>query len=284
MNRVQYQVQFDKVGEPTEVLAVRDNVQVKAHSDDQVLIKVRAAPINPSDLLYVKGSYLTKSPTFPTTAGFEGAGDVIEVGKNVSSVKVGAKVHFRTVGSWSQYAVTNAEDLIPLPDGISYEWGCQILVNPVTAHALIDVGQVQPGEWILQTASASALGRIIIRLGKIKGFKTINVVRRKEQINELKALGADEVIVSTSETISDRVKEITGGKGVRNIFDAVGGDLSELLKSLSYFGTVWNYGTLAGVAQVNSSLLWRTLGGVRCLHLEVYMKKSIKRENYFYIY
>jgi len=275
----QFQIQFDKIGEPLDVLVVRENQPIKQLLANQVLIKVKARPINPSDLLYVKGIYLRKPESFPAVCGFEGAGDVVEVGSEVKTINVGQRVHFLTsFGSWSEYAITTPDSVIPLPNGISYELGCQIFVNPATAYGLLDASNAQPGEWVLQTAAGSSLGRVLIRLAKIKGIKTINIVRRAEQVADLKALGADEVIVSTTENVLNRIKEITGGKGVRNIFDCVAGDTSELQKTLGYMGTIWIYGALGGPAQINVNLLWKDNTAIRCFHIETYLRNNPKEK------
>jgi len=276
MARVQYQAQFDKFGDPAEVIVIRENQPLKQIAPNQVLIKVKTTPINPSDLMYAKGHYLKKPESFPAVIGFEGAGDVIEIGSEVKTVTVGKRVHFLSSGTWSEYAITTPDAIIPLPDGISYELGAQILINPATAYGLLDASAPQPGEWILQTAAASALGRILIRLANIKGIKTINLVRRAEQVAELKALGADEVIVSSTENVVERVKQITGGKGVRNIYDCVAGDTSDLQKTLGYLGTIWVYGALAGPAKPNVGLLFAENSAVRGFHVETYLRNIPK--------
>jgi len=276
MARVQYQAQFDKFGDPADVVVLKENQPVKHIAPNQLLIKVKASPINPSDLLYVKGHYLKKPESFPATSGFEGAGEVIEIGSEVKTVTVGQRVHFLSLGTWSEYSIASPDSIIPLPDGISYELGCQIFINPATAYGLLDASGAQPGEWILQTAAGSALGRVLIRLANIKGIKTINLVRRAEQVAELKALGADEVVVSTSENVVERVKAITGGKGVRNIFDCVAGDTSDLQQTLSYLGTIWVYGVLGGPAKPNVNLLFAENSAIRGFHVETYLRNIPK--------
>jgi len=102
------------------------------------------------------------------------------------------------------------------------------------------------GEWLLQTAAASVLGRLVIQLGKILGFKTINIVRNPQQVDELKEIGADAVIVSSKEDVQKRILELTEGKGVLYALDPVGGDTtSAILKSLAYGGKLVIYGQLS---------------------------------------
>jgi len=102
------------------------------------------------------------------------------------------------------------------------------------------------GEYLLQTAAGSALGRVVIQLGKIFGFKTINVIRNAEAKAELLAAGADEVIVTSTEKVSERVKAITGGKGVKYAIDCVGGEATtEIVHSMAYKGKLLIFGELA---------------------------------------
>lgn len=104
----------------------------------------------------------------------------------------------------------------------------------------------QPGEWLLQTAAGSTLGRVVLQLAKLRGFKTINVVRRREQVEELKSLGADEVICTADEDLVARVREITGGSGVMKAIDAVGGATGAgVASALGRGGVVLVYGLLS---------------------------------------
>jgi len=142
-----------------------------------------------------------------------------------------------------------------VPDNLSVDLAAQLTMNPLTAYGLLESGHLRTGDYVLQTAAASSLGKLLIQLAKTKGYKTINVVRRKDQEKELKALGADEVI--TTEEIATKVRQITGGKGVKYAIDAVAGDgISEIIKVLAYDGTVNFYGALAGHANPQLSLLW----------------------------
>jgi NADPH:quinone reductase-like Zn-dependent oxidoreductase len=106
--------------------------------------------------------------------------------------------------------------------------------------------KVPPGAWLLQTAAGSALGRMVIRLGRLHGFRTVNVVRRREQAEELQKAGADAVICTAHESIEERVRAITGGAGVPFALDAVGGATgSAVIKALAPDGRLLFYGTLA---------------------------------------
>jgi NADPH:quinone reductase len=239
-------LRFDRCGEPAEVLRLAEEPQPVPQAG-QVLVRLRARPINPSDLYYVRGTYGIKPP-LPATPGFEGAGVIEAVGEGANHLRAGQKViPLGVAGTWAEYLVAPAEQVIPYPDSLSDSVAAQFVVNPLTAWVMVfDELKVQPGEWLLQTAAGSTLGRLVLQLAKLRGFKTVNVVRRRDQVGELKALGADEVICSEDEDIAARVREITG-KGVRAAIDAVGGRTGGAAAgALAPGGTLLVYGLLSG--------------------------------------
>jgi NADPH:quinone reductase-like Zn-dependent oxidoreductase len=150
-------------------------------------------------------------------------------------------------GAWAEYAVVPARQLIPLPDDIPDEQAAGFFVNPLSALAMTRyVLQVPAGAWLLQTAAGSALGRMVIRLGKQFGFRTINVVRRREQAEELRRLGADAVICTADESIPNAVRALTDGRGVKYAIDAVGGETgAAVIQALGPGGRMLVYGTLS---------------------------------------
>lgn len=134
-----------------------------------------------------------------------------------------------------------------MPDSVSNNNAAQFFVNPMSAYLMTtEYLTPQKDEWFLQTAAGSALGKIVIQLGKILGFKTINVVRNENNKEELLQAGADEVIVSSKEKVSERVMAITGGKGVKYAIDCVGGEqTTEILHSMAYGGKILIFGQLS---------------------------------------
>ncbi|HET6575046.1 MAG TPA: zinc-dependent alcohol dehydrogenase family protein [Fimbriiglobus sp.] len=241
-------VVFDRPGPPDEVLAVRD-VPTPTPRRGEVRVRMLASPVNPSDLLYVRGSY-TVAPKLPATPGFEGVGVVESSGGGLlGRFLVGRRVvvmNDRT-GNWAEYAVASAKQCIPVPSELADEQAATFFVNPATALAITrHVLNVPPGEWLLQTAAGSALGKMVIRLGKESGFRTVNVVRRREQIDELKNLGADHVLCDADGPLPEQVKKLVPG-GVRYAMDAVGGATgSQVVECLSSDGRLVVYGTLSG--------------------------------------
>jgi NADPH2:quinone reductase len=239
---------FEAFGEPSQVLRVRE-VHDPKPGPGQVRVRMILSPINPSDLLVVQGRYGVL-PTLPATPGFEGVGIVDEVGPGLLGRFVKGK---RVVainsqgGNWAELAVIPARQARPVPDDIPDEQAATYFVNPATVLAMVrHVLAVPKGEWLLQSAAGSTLGRMIILLGRHDGFKTLNVVRRHEAIDELKSLGGDAVISSSDGAIDEQVRRITGGPGVRYAVDPVGGETGTgVFQSLAPGGRLLLYGTLS---------------------------------------
>ena len=141
-----------------------------------------------------------------------------------------------------------AAQLIPVPDAVSDQTAAQFVVNPLTAWIMtVEELDLQPGEWLLQTAAGSTLGRVVLQIAKQRGFKTINVVRRREQAEELKALGATKSSATDEEDIPERVREITGKEGLTKAIDAVGGETgAAVVSALGRGGVMLVYGLLSG--------------------------------------
>jgi len=245
-------VQLERYGEPEQVLVTRD-ASLKEPGANQVRVRMRAAPINPSDLLTVRGSYGRTAP-LPFTPGYEGVGIIDAVGpgllKHLRGLKPGRRVGVLAVGggSWQESLVLSARHVVPIPNDIPDEQAASFFVNPATVIVMVrKVLHVRRGDWLLQTAAASALGKMVIRLAKHDRFRTINVVRRQEQVDELRRLGADEVIATDHERVEDRVQKITQGAGVPFALDPVGGAMGgSALQSLGENGRLLVYGTLSG--------------------------------------
>lgn len=240
-------VRFYEFGDPADVLRVEDVPQPEPGAH-QALVRLRARPINPSDLLTVSGHY-GALPPLPATPGLEGMGEVVAVGEGVSHLRPGRRViPLGVQGTWQEYILAPGAQLIAVPDGVNDQTAAQFVVNPLTAWIMcVEELALRPGEWLLQTAAGSTLGRVVLQIARLRGFKTINVVRRRDQVEELKALGADEVICTDEEDIAERVREVAGKEGVTKAFDAVGGETgAAVMRSLGRGGVMIVYGRLSG--------------------------------------
>jgi NADPH:quinone reductase len=241
---------FESFGEPGDVLHVRDIPEPHA-GPGQVRVRMIASPINPSDVMVVQGRYGVL-PKLPATPGFEGVGIVDEVGPGLLGRLLslnGKRVVVMNAegGNWAEFAVIPARQARPVPDDIPDEQAATFFVNPASVLAMVrHILAVPKGAWLLQSAAGSTLGRMIIHLGRHDGFKTLNLVRRREAMDELKALGGDSVISSSDGPIAEQVRRITGGEGVRYAIDPVGGETGTgVFQSLTTNGRLVLYGTLS---------------------------------------
>ena len=241
-------VVFDRVGSPSEVLRLEDDVPAPQPKRGEVLVRMLASPVNPSDLMFIAGKYGLKPP-LPATPGFEGVG-VIEAtgGGFLGWLRKGKRVAVINdrIGNWGEYTVTSARQVVPVPDALSDEQAACFFVNPATALAMTqDVLKVPRGAWLLQSAACGELGKMVIRLGYKFAFRTINVVRRREQVEELKKLGADHVIVESDGPIPEQLRKLVPD-GVRYAIDPVGGETgSQVIAALSQGGRCLLYGSLS---------------------------------------
>jgi NADPH:quinone reductase-like Zn-dependent oxidoreductase len=241
-------VVLEKWGDPEEVLEVRE-VPDPQPGRGEVRVRMLASPINPSDLLMIRGEYGRK-PRLPATPGFEGVG-VVEAGSGLLARRVmGRRVAVlnSTTGNWQEKVVVPARQAVPVPRELTDEQAATFFVNPASALAMTRyVLDIPPGAWLLQTAAGSALGHMVIRLGKRYRFRTLNVVRRREQAEELLRAGGDAAVATNEESLYEKVQALTGGQGVPFAIDSVGGDTgTQALSCLGRGGRMVIYGTLAG--------------------------------------
>lgn len=245
---------FEQPGKPVDVLKPTE-VALPQPGPSEVRVKVVAAPVNPSDIMFVQNLYGIR-PQLPSGAGFEGMGIVDALGEGVQ-MRTGMRVSFTSVGTWGEYAIAHQRSLIPVPDAMSDEVAAQLFVNPFTAYAMVQDASVPEGGWLLLTAAGSAFGKMVIQLCKMRGINTIGTVRRDDHTDELKALGLNEVVNMETENLAARVKQITDGQGVTCVLDAVGGHTAtEALKCLAKGGTMLIYGVLSlQDPEINAGLL-----------------------------
>ncbi len=216
----------------------------------QVLVKIEAAPCNPSDLLFLQGKYAIQKP-FPTTPGWEGAGTVVASGGGLlGRMLVGRRVacggQSPAGGTWSQYYLTSAKACIPLKSYISSEQGATLLINPLSAYGMFEKAKKEGHAAIVQTAAASQLGRVLFALAVEANIPIINIVRRAEQEDLFLKLGAKFILNSESPQFLDLLREYTHDLKATIAFDAVAGQMTgTLFNALPKNSTVVVYGTLS---------------------------------------
>jgi NADPH:quinone reductase-like Zn-dependent oxidoreductase len=222
-------IQLTKYGKPEEGLRLVEIADPGAPKSGQILIRVEYAPINDSDLLVASGLYAVQ-PKLPSVVGNEGAGKVVAVGNGVQNVELGDRVVIpHGVFSWAEKVLAPSEEVIVLPPEIDPQQAAMLSINPPAAALLLEeFVSLEPGDWIVQNAANSGVGRAVIVFAKQKGFRTINIVRRSELIHELKEIGADMVLLAGPNTAAE-ANRVTGGALVRLALDGVGGDATATL-------------------------------------------------------
>ncbi|MBL27939.1 MAG: alcohol dehydrogenase [Rhodospirillaceae bacterium] len=239
---------FSRWGKPSEVVELVD-VQPPALQPDEVAVDVLATPINPADVLKCYGKYGhgENVPPLPSWGGVEGAGVVAEAGSEAKLAPGTLVAMARAPGMWSERVVVPAKSVIPLPAGTDPEQAAMMSVNPPTAWLMLDdYVDLKEGDWVIQNAANSAVGRHVIAFAKARGIKTINVVRSEAAGEGLTALGANMVLVDGPD-LPERILAAGIGGPVRLAIDAVGGvSTAHIASCLSEGAKVVCYGLLSG--------------------------------------
>jgi NADPH:quinone reductase-like Zn-dependent oxidoreductase len=225
-------VHLTAFGSPVESLEFVEIQEPSAPGHGQVLIGVEFSPIDLSDLLVVRGAYPLR-PSLPSVIGNEGVGRILAVGPGVENVAVGDRVATPLYSfAWAERIVVPAQGLFALPADVDPQQLAMLTINPPTAALLLsEFVDLAPGDWVVQNAANSGVGRAVIAFAKARGFKTINLVRRAELVHELKALGGDLVVVETPESLN-MVKAALGTAAPRLAIDGVGGPSAATLIDL----------------------------------------------------
>lgn len=215
-----------------------------------VLVKMRAAPINPSDLMFLKGYYGVQKP-LPVVPGWEGMGRVVATGEDwLSRQLLGKRVACAAPnqhdGTWAEYMLTSATRCIPLSDAVPDEQGAMLIVNPLTAWALMDIARKDSAHAFVQTAAASAVGRMLVRLSQHFGVQGVHIVRREEQAELLRTMGAQHVLNSETPDFDQQLREACRQLNATIAFEAVSGMLSaRVLKAMPDGSRLILYGALS---------------------------------------
>jgi NADPH:quinone reductase-like Zn-dependent oxidoreductase len=229
-----------------------EQIPIPTPGPGEVLIKMDSAPINPSDLAFITGSYSSPKP-HPCIPGFEGSGTIVSsgggflawslVGKRVACS--GDQTSF--YGTWAEYMVTPAKHCVKLVDDVSLEEGCSFFVNPLTVVMFSKFIQTGKHQAVIHNAAASALGKMLNKHLQRLGVPLINIVRRQEQVDTLRALGAEYVLDSSQEGFAEQLTQLSTQLNATIGFDAIGGEETGVMfNALQPGGTVHVYGGLSG--------------------------------------
>ena len=240
-------LQISTFGNPEDVAELVELPEPSAPGAGEVLVAVEYAPINPSELLMIRGHYGVRPP-LPSGLGQEGVGRVLSVGDEVDGLKAGDRVLLPFSNqAWRERLVVPASHLFPLPQAADPQQLSMLGVNPPTAALLlsefVDLG---PGDWVIQNAGNSGVGRSVIAFARERGLKTVSLVRREELVEERTAAGGDVVLVDGPD-VPARVAEATDKAEIRLALDGVAGEsMASLSGSLSPGGTLVAYAGMSG--------------------------------------
>src|SRR5712672_899587 len=239
-------------GEPSDVIEL-NTVSEPALGQEDVLISMEAAPMNPSDFLFVRGMYGVRA-AFPSSVGAEGVGQVAKIGSKVDPALRGKRVLILPTyeqGTWADEVVVPVRNLVPMSDEADPLQLSMIGINPATAYLLLNrYVSLMPGDWIGQTAANSAMGEYTLKLAKLAGVKTLNVVRREEAAEQVRQWGGDCVVLqgdNLHDNLHKDIGEALDGKKLSLVLDTVGGtSVGELAKSLKPGGSIVVYSLQSG--------------------------------------
>lgn len=225
-------------GIPQDVVQLGET-QVPDAAAGELRIKLLKSPIHNHDLAIVRGVYGYK-PDLPAIPGSEALGLVDAIGEGVKGFKVGQKV---TVPAgyrmWAEYFTTPAKTAVPVPPNISDDIACQLLAMPLNSYLLFEALDTKPGDWIIQTASNGAVGRVVVQLAKSRKVNVISLIRRNDGIDEMKSLGAEHVLSTEDSNWPAYVQKITSGAPIKGAIDSVSGPITLPLANLIAPGGVF---------------------------------------------
>ncbi len=227
---------------------VYEEVPSPVPAKGEVVVTVKAASVNFPDVLIIENKYQMK-PALPFSPGSELAGVIKSVGEGVTRFKPGDKViAFTGAGAFAEEAKTEEDRLIPMPEGMDFKTAASFILTYGTSdHALRDRGALKAGETLLVLGAAGGVGISAIEIGKALGAKVIACASSAEKLAVCKQHGADELINYATEDMRERIKAITGGRGVDVVYDPVGGKFTELaLRSTAWRGRLLVIGFAAG--------------------------------------
>jgi NADPH2:quinone reductase len=221
----------------TRELAIAE-VDAPHAAANQVVIDVKAAAANFPDVLMLEGKYQFKPP-MPFAPGCELAGVIASVGEGVKDLRIGQRVlAVVSHGAFADQAVADVARVVPIPDSVAFEAAAAFMFTYGTSyHALKDRGRLAAGETLLVLGAAGGVGLAAVELGKRMGARVIAAASSAAKLEACRAQGADESIDYSREDLRERLKTLTGGRGVDVVYDPVGGAFTEpAFRSLAWGG------------------------------------------------
>ena len=239
--------QVNAFGRPETVVEIVELADPGEPGADEVTIEAEFVPINPADVLNLEGKYGAAPPTLPMIPGAEGVGRIAKTGSVVRHVKPGDRVLLPGPGCWRERFKAPGKVVFALPGDVDPKQLAMLRVNPPTAYLMLhQIVAPRPGQWVIQNAANSGVGHCLIRLARLAGVKTVNVVRREELVAPMRAFGGD-VVLTDGPDLAARVRAAIGEAALPLAIDAVGGSGTQrLARCVSDGGTVVNYGMLSG--------------------------------------
>lgn len=247
---------FDKLGRLEENLHLSE-IEIPKPGPGQVLVKVMASPVNPSDFLYARGNYRMR-PQLPAVAGLEGSGLVVATGSEFESVRPGTHVAFRARGVWAEYCLVEADRLYPVEGNLSFVESGQLTLNALTAFALLDELGLQPGDTLLLTAAGSSVAYLTMQLALQQQIRIIALVNPGTDTSYFPQHDAMTILTTDVPDLQEAVLAATpNGDGCKGFLDAVGGAaVGQLIPAMSPFGKIIAYGNLSNeIATLATSLV-----------------------------
>ena len=258
-------LKFYEFGSPQNVMKV-EYKSIEPPKDHEVIVRMSARPINPSDLIPIRGAYSHRI-SLPNIPGYEGVGIVEDVGSSVSKSLIGKRVlPLRGEGTWQEFVTTSAEFAVSIPESIDNFTAAQMYINPITAWVTCtEILKLRPDDVLLVNACGSAIGRVFAQLSKVLGFRLIAVTRNKLHTEDLLRLGASYVIDTSTNPLYETVMELTNGVGADTAIDSIGGasgnDLAFCVHPNGNFltigllsGTQVNWSDIVNKAKVNANI------------------------------
>lgn len=237
----------ERFGEPAEVLSAAAVPDPEPGPGD-ILVRVTARTVNPSDLLTVRGVY-ARHTALPLIPGFEAVGMVTAVGPGTDPAWIGRRVlPLKGSGTWAESVVSPAAWAVPVPEGVDDGAAAQSYINPISVDRMLAVeAALEPGAVVVANAAASACGRIAAQTCRDRGYRLVALVRRPEPVAELLALGAAAAVDVSADDPGPVVMGLTGGAGAALGLDAVGGPAgADMVRLLAPGARLLSYGLLSG--------------------------------------